>query len=126
MKTDPKSTMTMVEGLSALSRSADTYLSVAVDHALAPAASYLISCGTWNTSFVSTLTWSNTSGSGYVAEADTTLGNTVSLTLSEAGSGLIHCPNPRGQYTRISTVIGGTCVFSVSNISGRVRAYDQG
>ncbi|KKN14944.1 hypothetical protein LCGC14_0991030 [marine sediment metagenome] len=125
MKTDPKSTMTMVEGLSALSRGASTYLSAAVDHALAPAASYFITCGTWASSFVSTLTWSDTAGSGYIDEV-AGAGNDLTLTFTEADSGLIHVPNPRGRYTRISTVIGGTCVFSISNISGRVRAYDQG
>lgn len=121
MKGDPKSNFTLAEGLSALSRGVATYYTAVVDHALAPAASFAVSCGTFNTSFVATLQWSNVSDSGFVDEADTSAGNTVSLTLTEAGSGNVHCPNPRGRYTRLKVVIGGTNVFGVSNISGPLR-----
>ena len=125
MKGDPGTNFTVAEGLSALSRAANTYTSATVDHALAPAATFFISCGTFATSFVSTLTHS-ADDSSYTAEADTTYGNEVSLTLTEAGSGDVKCPNPRRRYTQISTVIGGTCVFSVTNISGPLRSVDQG
>jgi len=125
MKGDPKSNFTISEGLSALSRTADTYYSEAVDHALAPAASFHISCGEWLTSFVATLQHSADNDT-FTDEADTTYGNTVNLTLGEADDGLIHCPNPRRRYTRVKVVIGGTCVFDVTNILGPLRYVDQG
>ncbi len=125
MKGDPGTNYTTAEGLSALSRAANTYTSASVDHSLAPTATYFISCGTFATSFVSTLQHS-ADDSSFTAEADTTYGNEVSLTLIAAGSGDIKCPNPRRQYTRISTVIGGTCVFGITSISGPLRSVDQG
>ena len=125
MKGDPGTNYTIVEGLSALSRGASTYYTNSVDHSLAPAVSYLVSCGVWNTSFVATLQHS-ANDTDFTDEADTSYGNTVSLTLSEAGSGLVHCPNNRRRYTRVKVVIGGTNVFSVGNMSGPLRAVDQG
>ncbi len=127
MKRDPGTNYTIADGLVALSRSADTYYtSPIVDHALAPAAAFNVSCGTWASSFVATLQNSEASGSGWGDEADTTAGNTVSLTFTEADEGVIKVPNPRKRYSRVKVVIGGTCVFSVTNISGPLRAVDQG
>ena len=125
MKRDPGTNYTVAEGLSALSRGASTYTTGSINHALAPAATYFISCGTWNTSFVATLQHSADGSTDWTAEADTTYGNEVSLTLIAAGSGDIKVPNPRRQYTRVSIVTGGTCVFGVTNISGPLRAVAQ-
>ena len=125
MKGDPGTNYSVVEGLSALSRSAATYTSASVDHALAPSATYLISCGTWAGSLVATLEHS-ADDSSWTAEADTTYGNEVNLTLTEAGSGDVKCPNPRRQFTHISLVLGGTCVASITNVSGPLRYVDQG
>jgi len=108
-------------GYPALSRSADTYETESVDHGLYPSVSFFISCGTFDTSFVATLEWSD-DDTTFTAEADTTAGNTVDLTLTEAGNGLIHCPNPRGRYTHLSIVAGGTTVFSVTAVAGPYRS----
>lgn len=121
MKGDAKSNFTLDDvGMPALSRGADTYTSESVDHGLAPSVDFFISCGTFDTSFVATLQYSD-NDSDWVAEPDATAGNTVSLTLEEAGNGVIHCPNPRGRYSRVSTVLGGTCVHSITSVLGPLR-----
>jgi len=125
-KGDAKSNFTLDDlGMPALSRTAETYNSESVDHGLAPSVSFFISCGTFATSFVSTLQYSD-NDSDWTDEPDTTAGNTVSLTLLEAGNGAIHCPNPRGRYSRVSTAIGGTCVFSVTSVLGPLRSVSAG
>lgn len=111
---------TPAEGLTALSRAANTYTSASVDHKDAKAADYLISCGTFATSFVATLQHS-ADDSSFTDEADTTYGNDVSATFIAADFGVIECPNPRRRYTRVKVVIGGTCVFSVINVPGPLR-----
>lgn len=122
MKGDAKSNYSLDDvGLPALSRGAATYVSESVDHGLAPAVSFFVSCGAWASSFVSTLQYSD-NDSDWTDEPDTTAGNTVSLTLGAAGNGSVHAPNPRGRYSRLSTVIGGTCVFGVTSVLGPLRS----
>lgn len=122
MKGDAKSNFTLDDdGMPALSRGAATYTSESIDHSLAPSVDFFISCGTFDTSFVATLQYSD-DDSVWTAEPDTTAGNTVSLTLLAAGNGTIHCPNPRGRYSRISAVLGGTCVHSITSVLGPLRS----
>ena len=119
MKRDPKSNYNITEVYAAASVGASTVTTSAINHGLmGPSVSYLVSCGTWATSFVATLQHSADGSTDWTAEADATYGNTVTLTLTEADSGLVHCPNPRRQYTRLSMVLGGTCVISVTAIAG--------
>lgn len=120
-KGDPKSNFTLDDdGFPALSRTANTYTTETLDHGAAPSVSYFISCGTWATSFVATLQHSDNDSdwTDEVAGA----GNTVSLTLAEAGNGAIHVPNPRARYSRLSIVTGGTTVFSVTSVLGPLRS----
>ena len=122
MKGDAKSNFSFDDvGMPALSRGAATYNSESIDHSLAPSVSYFISCGTWASGFVATLEHSD-NDSDWTAEADTTAGNTVSLTLGAAGNGSIHCPNPRARYTRVSAVLSGTCVHSITSVLGPLRS----
>jgi hypothetical protein len=121
MRQDPGTNYTIAEALSALSRAAATYTTAAVDHADGGSAAFPVSCGTWATSFVATLQYSD-NNSDWTAEPDATAGNTVSVTLTEAGSGTIKVPNPRARYSRLSVVIGGTCVFGVTSILGPLRS----
>ncbi len=127
MKNDPGTNYTIVDGLDAQSRGASTYNTAAVDHALAPSASFHVSCGIWASSFVATLQHSDDDGDtdAYIDET-AGAGNTISVTLTEAGEGNVHAPNPRERYSRVQVVTGGTCEFSVTNISGRLRAVSQG
>lgn len=121
MKGDAKSNFTLDDdGLPALSRGADTYTTETLDHTNAPAVSYFISCGTWAGSFVATLQHSD-DNSAWTPEEDVTAGNTINLTLTEAGNGQIDVPNPRARYSNLSIVIGGTCVFSVTSVLGPLR-----
>jgi hypothetical protein len=122
MRIDPGTNFTIDEGLSSLSRTADTYYTAAVDHASGASASFFISCGTFATSFVSTLQYSD-DNSDWTDEPDTTAGNTVSVTLTEAGDGQINAPNPRARYSRVKTVIGGTCVFGITSVLGPKRSF---
>ena len=124
MEMDIKSNFTVDEGLSALSRTADTYSTESVDHALGNGAAYFLSCGTWATSLVATLQHSP-DDSVWTDEADATMGNTVSATLTEAGDGQINCPNPRARYTRVKLVLGGTCVAGIISILGPLRTLNS-
>lgn len=120
MKGDAKSNFTLADGLDALSRTVDTYYTGEVDHALAPAVSFHVSCGTFATSFVATL--QNSDDNSVWTDEVTGLDNDVSLTLLAAGEGNVHCPNPRARYSRLKVVIGGTCVFGVTGVLGPLRS----
>ena len=124
MDYDLGSNFTITDGLPALSRTADTYYTGSVDHKGGVNAAYHLSCGTWATSLVATLQHSSDDGDSdsFTDEADTTYGNTVSVTLTEAGEGEINCPNPRERYTRVKLVLGGTCVAGITNIKGPLDA----
>jgi hypothetical protein len=121
MRFDPSTNFTIDEGLSALSRTVDTYYTAAVDHASGNTAAFFISCGTFDTSFVATLQYSD-DNSDWTDEPDTTAGNTVSITLTEAGDGTIAVPNPRARYSRLKVAVGGTNVFGVTSILGPLRS----
>lgn len=122
MRMDIGSNFTVDEGLSALSRTAATYYTAAIDHANGPCGAFFISCGTFATSFVATLQYSD-DNSTWTDEPDTTAKNDVSVTLTEAGDGQIDVPNPRARYSRVKVVIGGTCVFGVTSILGPKRSF---
>ena len=120
MRRDPGSNYTMTEVYAAASVGASTVYSDSVNHRDGSAVSFLISCGTWATSFVATVQHSSDDGvvDTYADEADATMGNDVSLTLTEAGSGVLNVPNPREQYSRVKFVLGGTCVFACFAVLG--------
>lgn len=125
MRNDVGSHNTISEGLSALSRTTDTYYTASVDHAAASGVSFAISCGVWNTSFVATVQHSDDDGDAdaFIDEV-TGAGNDVSLTLTEAGSGNLDVPNPRERYSRVKVVVGGTNVFGVTNVLGPLRCVE--
>lgn len=116
-KMDPGSNYTIAEGLSALSRTVDTYYTAAVDHNNAECASFAISCGVFATSFVATVQTS-ADNSTWTDQTDDGSGNDVSLTLTEASSGSLNVPQPLNRYSRVKLVLGGTCVCGVTAISG--------
>jgi len=122
---DIGSNFSVADGLPALSRTAATYYTAAVDHALGRTAAFHISCGIWNTSFVATLQHSDddAAADAYIDEV-AGAGNDVSVTLLEAGEGEINVPNPRERYSRLKVVVGGTNVFGVTNISGPLRTLN--
>ncbi len=120
MRQNPSDHYAITEGLSALSRTVATYSTASVDHSDKECVDYVVTCGTWATSFVATLQHSP-DDSVWTDEADTTCGNDVSLTLSAAGSGVVECPQPRARYTRLKVVVGGTNVFGVIAIAGPKR-----
>lgn len=124
MENDIKSNFTVDEGLSALSRTADTYYTASTDNSKGKGTAFFISCGTWATSLVATLQHSP-DDSTWTDEADTTAGNTVSSTLTEASDGQINCPNPRARYTRVKLVLGGTCVVGITSILGPLRTLNS-
>ena len=120
MKGDPGVNYTIVEGLPMLSRGVDIYETAVVDHALAPSATFAISCMTWAADFKATLQYSD-DGETWTDETSGA-GNTVSQTLYKADFALIHVPNPRGRYSQLSVDVGATNVFGVINISGPLRS----
>lgn len=122
MRMDIGTNFTVDEGLSALSRTANTYTTAAIDHKNGPCGAFFVSCGTWATSFAAKLQYSD-DNSDWTDEPDTTAGNGTTLTLTEAGDGQINVPNPRGRYSRLSITIGGTCVFGVTSVLGPLRSF---
>jgi len=116
-KMDPGSNYTIAEGLSALSRGADTHYTDAVDHANGDCAAFAISCGTFDTSFVATVQTSS-DNSTWEDQTDDGSGNDVSAELEEAGSAVLDVPNPLARYSRLKLVLGGTCVCGVTSILG--------
>ena len=121
MKGDPGVNFTLDDdGYPALSRSAATIHTESIDHSLAPSVSYFISCGTFATSFVATLQYSD-DDSTWTIEA-TGAGNDLSSTLTTASNDTIHVPNPRGRYSRLSITTGGICVFGVTSVLGPLRS----
>jgi hypothetical protein len=126
MKLDPGTIHNIEEGLSALSRTADTYYTAAVDHgAKGPAVTFFLSCGTFDTSLAATVQHSD-DNSTWTDEADTTAGNEVSATLGTVGTIELDVPNPRARYSRLKVVLGGTCVIGVTSVSGPKRFVDEG
>ena len=63
MKRDPGSNYTMTVVYAAASVGVGTVYSSSVDHLTGPSVSYIISVGTWDTSFVATLQHSSDDGS---------------------------------------------------------------
>jgi len=117
MRHDPGSNYAITEGLSALSRTAETYYTAAINHAATgSSAEFFLTCGTFATSLVATVQYSS-DGTNYTDQTDDGSGNAVSATLTEAGSAELSVPNPLAQYSRLKVVIGGTCVFGVTNIA---------
>ena len=111
------------DGYPALSRGANTYETESLDHGLAPSVSYFISAGAVGTSLVATLQYSDNDSDWTDETAGA--GNDISLTLEAAGNGTIHVPNPRGRYSHLSIVTGGTCVFSVTSVLGPLRSVSS-
>ena len=124
MKHDPGSNYAITEGLSALSRAAATYTTTAINHATTgESLEFFLSCGTFATSLVATVQTSS-DNSTWADQTDDGSGNAVSATLTEAGSAEISVPNPIAQYSRLSVVIGGTCVFGVTSICGPLLSVE--
>lgn len=117
MKNDPGSNFNIEEVFAAASQAAATVTTNAIDHAKAQSGAFAISCGTFATSFVATLQYSD-NNVDWTDEPDAMAGNDLGATLTAAGDALVKVPNPRGRYTRLSIVLGGTCVFAVVGISG--------
>ena len=123
MEMDIGSNFTVADGLPALLRTGDTYYTASVDHKNGSGASFHVSCGTYETSFIATVQHSSDDGSSdtYIDEV-TGAGNDVSVELSEAGSGNLEVPNPRERYSRVKLVVGGTTtVCGVTSILGPLR-----
>jgi len=124
MKGDPKSNYTIAEHIAAKSYSAGATNGTAVDHALAPSVSFLISVGTVGSSAtVNAKVQYSDDNSTWTDEPDTTAGNDTAITeIDEAGSALLHVPNPRGRYSRVvSTVATAACVVGVVSVAGPKR-----
>ena len=121
MKGDPGVNYTLDDdGYPALSRAAADYNTESIDHALAPSVSYFISCGTFATSLVANLYYSD-DDSEWTKETSGA-GNDLICTLTTASNGSLHVPNPRGRYSRLSITTGGICVFGITSVLGPLRS----
>jgi len=122
MKSDPGSNYTIAELYAAASVAASTIYSDEMDHSKAQSGSFLISIGTYATSFVATLQNSpdNSTWTDEVAGA----GNDISDSVVAAGEIQINVPNPRARYSRLKMVLGGTTVLAVAGISGPLLNID--
>lgn len=126
MDYDIGSNFTIADGLPALSRTIATYYTASMDHKGGVKGAYHLSCGAYAAGLVATLQHSSDDGDAdsFTDEADTSYGNTVSVTLTDVGEGEINVPNPRERYTRIKLALGGTCVASITNILGPLDSVD--
>ena len=128
MKQDPGSNYAITEGLTAISRTVDTYYSTAINHATTgESAEMFLSCGLWAGSLLATVQWCVTDSAtpgDWTDQTDDGSGNAVSATLSAAGSAELSVPNPLAQFSRLKVAIGDTCVFSVTNIAGPLLSVD--
>lgn len=116
-KMDPGSNYAITDLLDAASRTVATYYTTEVDHINGEGTSFLISVGTFATSFVATVQTSSDNIT-YVDQTADGSGNDVSVTLTEAGSGQLDVPQPLNRYSRVKLVLGGTNVCSVTGITG--------
>jgi len=116
---DPGSNMTITDVLDAKSRTAATVYTDAISHITGNgnSVSFLVSCGTWATSLAITVQYSD-DNSSWTDQTDDGSGNDYSASLTEAGNTQLNVPNPRGKYSRLKLVLGGTCVVSVAAIQG--------
>lgn len=125
MKLDFGSNFLAAEGLAAQAFTATTFEGASVDHAKGPASAFLINLGTFATSFVAKLQYSEDDSDWTdeptPSEANGYPGNDVSVTLTEAGQAILKCPNPRGRYTRCHVTSGGANVGCVINVVGPLR-----
>ena len=120
-KQDPGSNYTNAEGLTALSRGADTYYTDSIDHVNGECASFAVSCGTWAGSFVATVQTCATNSAtpeDWADQTDDGSGNDISTTFDAADFDTLNVPQPLNRFSRVKVVIGDTCVFGVINISG--------
>jgi len=108
---------TFAEAIAAASKTAAAYNGTTVDHKNGPAAAFILNVGTFATSCVMKLQYSE-NDSDWTDEPDTTAGNTVSVTLTTAGTGIVYVPNPRARYSRVVLTLGGTSVVSVVSAVG--------
>jgi hypothetical protein len=111
MKRDIGSSFTTTDGLDAKSRTAATYYSTGIDHSTGKTGHHALSCGTFATSLVATLQYSDDDSTYY--DDDGSTGNDYTATLTAAGRADFNVPNPMGRYTRLKVVLGGTCVIAV-------------
>jgi len=123
---DPGSNFNIIDVLPALSRTVDTYETEAIDHSVSGrSASFLLSCGTFDTSLAATVQISADNSTWEDQTADGS-GNDLSGSIAEADSLQLDIPNPTKRYTRLSVVAGGTCVFGVTAIAGPKEYIDPG
>jgi len=122
-KMDPGSNYTFAEGLTAFSRTVDTYYSASIDHANAEGCAFAVSCGVWDAGFAATVqtcaTDSATPGD-WADQTDDGSGNDIVTTFTEADFDTLNVPQPLNRFSRVKVVCGGTCVCGVINISGPI------
>jgi hypothetical protein len=114
------------EGLASDTLSATDFEGASVDHAKGPSSSFIINVGTFATSLVAKLQYSD-NDSDWTDEPTPSAavgypGNDVSVTFSAAGQKQINCPNPRGRYTRVLLTSGGANEACVINVVGPLRS----
>lgn len=124
MKMDPKSNFTIAAHIAAVSQTVTAHNGTAVDMSLAPACSFLINAGTIGSSgTVDAKLQHSDNNSTWTDEADTTYGNSTSITqITAAGSALLHVVNPRARYYRVVLTVGtAACVVGVTSVLGPLR-----
>ena len=128
MKLDFGSNFLAAIGLATDTLSATTFEGNSVDHQKGPSSAFIIDCGTFATSLVAKLQYSE-NDSDWTDEPTPSEtygypGNDVSITFTEAGLQVLKCPNPRGRYTRCHITSGGANEVCVVNIVGPLRKVD--
>ena len=125
MKNDPGSNYTLGEEVAAASYVATTENGAGVDHANAPAVSFLISASAVGTSLDVKVQYSDTSDFAIATDDDGSSGNDSAVTqITAAGTAQLNVPNPRGRYTRVVATGVGTVVYGITSVLGPLRHVD--
>lgn len=123
MKHDVKSNYTLAEEVAAASHAVGPVNGVGVDHADAPSASFLISCGSVGAAGTldAKLQYSD-DGSGWTDDDGSSGNDTAIVQLTAAGSAVLHVVNPLGRYSRVVLTVGTNAVnASVASVLGLLR-----
>ena len=123
MRNDVKSNYTLAEVIQSQTIAAGTVNGTMVDHALASSVSFLVSVGaiTGTLDMKSQYSEDGAAWTDYPAN-DEAKNDDVIVQITASGSGQLNVPNPRGRYTRVVVVVGGTsAVAAVVSVLGPLR-----
>jgi len=123
MQRDIKSSYVVAVGLAAISQTAATVTSAAVDHSLGNSATFFINAGTIGASGTIDMKLQHSPDNSAWTDDDGASGNDTAITqITAAGGAQLNVVNPQARYSRVAvTVAVAASVFGVTSIMGPLR-----